>query len=492
MRDCVLVCPKEGGAMRVHSFRALLVCFLVVGLIGAVAHARRTGTNAGYTGGPFGATANCTECHEFGEGSGRIEVFGAPPRYRLNVVYDLSVRVSDPDQFGGGFSVSAERSFGHGGTLQITDPVNTQFSENGSDPFYVTHTEVGVGASVANWESMGGATEYEARWRAPSTSRGVITLYVAGLAINNDNQLPGDHFYATYSRMWPAVPSDADGDGDVDLSDVAHLMNCMGVLFESPLDDCGYVDSDADGVIEIVDGASLSDRLTGPTAPAPAAYALADVVRGGKLYDRFWRVIGAPTPTGKHPLYPPIGLQSGSGTYRCKECHGWDYKGADGVYGSGSRFTGIKGVFGSAMKPQEIFDLLKADPAEISHGHNYAAYGMSDADLWDVTRFVLEGIVNTDALIDESGDFVGTIELGEANFVTSCVSCHGTDGTALNFGSEASPEYIGSLALENPWEFLHKARFGDPGTAMLGGHLVGWSASVAADVGVYAQTLPAP
>lgn len=479
--------------MRLH-FRALLLCLLVVGFVGAAAHARRTGTNAGYTGGPYGATANCTECHGFNEGHGRVELSGAPARYRLNVVYDLSVRVSDPDQAGGGFSLSAERSFGHGGTLQISDPANTQFSEDGNDPFFVTHTSAGVDTSVANWSALGDAAEYATQWRAPAVNRGFITIYLAALAINNDEQLPDDHYYATYQRMRMADPADADGDGDVDLFDAASLMNCFGATAIAALDECGYVDSNNDAAVDSEDAAALFDHLMamGPIAPAPAAYVLADVVRGGKLYDRFWRVIGAPTPTGNHPLYPPVGLQSGSGTYRCKECHGWDYKGVDGVYGVGPRYTGIKGVIGTELKPQQVFDLLKADAEEVPNGHNYDAYGMSDADLWDVTRFVFDGVVDTDLHIDESGDFVGTIELGEANFVAACASCHGHDGTAINFGSEASPEYVGHLAQENPWEFLHKTRFGEPGTPMLGAQLVGWPASAAADLGVYAQTLPAP
>jgi len=28
--------------------------------------------------------------------------------------------------------------------------------------------------------------------------------------------------------------------------------------------------------------------------------------------------------------------RSGKDTWRCKECHGWDYMGVDGAYGSGS------------------------------------------------------------------------------------------------------------------------------------------------------------
>ena len=85
----------------------------------------------------------------------------------------------------------------------------------------------------------------------------------------------------------------------------------------------------------------------------------ADELRGGILYDKWWVVNHGSEPTGEHPLYPPAGQQSGSTTFRCKECHGWDYKGVDGAYGSGSHFTGIGGVFGTTMSAQELFDLIK-------------------------------------------------------------------------------------------------------------------------------------
>ncbi len=50
--------------------------------------------------------------------------------------------------------------------------------------------------------------------------------------------------------------------------------------------------------------------------------ALADELRGGLLYDKWWVINGSPEPTGVHPLYPPFGPQIGSTTFRCKESHG--------------------------------------------------------------------------------------------------------------------------------------------------------------------------
>ena len=48
---------------------------------------------------------------------------------------------------------------------------------------------------------------------------------------------------------------------------------------------------------------------------------------GGRLYDNWFEALATDEPEGTHPSYPAVGLQQGAATWRCKECHGWDYKG---------------------------------------------------------------------------------------------------------------------------------------------------------------------
>ena len=52
-------------------------------------------------------------------------------------------------------------------------------------------------------------------------------------------------------------------------------------------------------------------------------------------------------------------MRAGADTWRCKECHGWDYAGKDGAYGSGDHRTGIVGVLGTAMTPSAGKGLTK-------------------------------------------------------------------------------------------------------------------------------------
>jgi len=78
---------------------------------------------------------------------------------------------------------------------------------------------------------------------------------------------------------------------------------------------------------------------------------------------------------------------------------------------------------------------------------------------------------------------------GEELFA-ACGACHGDDGRTLNFGSNEEPEYIGTIALDNPWEFLHKVRAGQPGTAMPAAMDAGWSLDDLLDLLTFSQTLP--
>ena len=54
------------------------------------------------------------------------------------------------------------------------------------------------------------------------------------------------------------------------------------------------------------------------------------VAQGGLLYDK-WHSVLEVTTEGTHPSYPAEGKNSGESSWRCKECHGWDYRGKDGA-----------------------------------------------------------------------------------------------------------------------------------------------------------------
>lgn len=106
--------------------------------------------------------------------------------------------------------------------------------------------------------------------------------------------------------------------------------------------------------------------------------------RGGQLYDKWYAVTGAKAPDTMHPLYPSSGNYAAKpkSNWRCKECHGWDYRGADGAYKSGKYATGIKGIDGAAdLSADQIIALLKAP--EHAYGDK-----LSGADLQDLATFI--------------------------------------------------------------------------------------------------------
>ena len=99
----------------------------------------------------------------------------------------------------------------------------------------------------------------------------------------------------------------------------------------------------------------------------------------------------------------------------------------------------------------------------------------------DTTKFVNEGGVV------QRGD----TRAGSRIFKRTCAqSCHGAAGTAINFGDADDPEFVGTIAVDNPWEFIHKVRNGQPGTRMPSAAIDQWSEKTILDLLSFAQTLP--
>lgn len=211
--------------------------------------------------------------------------------------------------------------------------------------------------------------------------------------------------------------------------------------------------------------------------------------RGGKLYDKWWSEAGVDEPSADQPVWATqsTNTRSGSDTWRCKECHGWDYKGAEGAYGTGSHFTGFPGVFGAQSKSlDEIVAILDGSS---NPDHDFSAMG--DSAMADLGAFLKDGLVDYSPLIDAETKAAngGDVAHGEELYA-GCAACHGEDGRAVNFGSDTEPEYVGTIALDNPWEFLHKVYAGQPGTAMPAALDGDWSMDDLLDLLAFSQTLP--
>ena len=208
------------------------------------------------------------------------------------------------------------------------------------------------------------------------------------------------------------------------------------------------------------------------------------IARGGELYDNWWAVLEQDAPRTTHPAYPAAGKKSGGTTWRCKECHGWDYKGVDGAYGSGSHYTGIKGI--TAYRNADVAR-IKAIIRDDTHRYTKAL--LPDNAVEKLALFVSRGQIDMDKYIDRKTKRArGDIGRGASLYQTVCAVCHGFDGKAINFKDENKPEFIGTVANENPWEVLHKIRNGQPGVSMVAMAALSVEDQVA--ILAYAQTLP--
>jgi thiosulfate dehydrogenase len=245
----------------------------------------------------------------------------------------------------------------------------------------------------------------------------------------------------------------------------------------------------------MITGAACSLSTQSPPAPtASPKVDVASVAQGGLLYDRWWKVVpGASEPKGNHPLWASqsTNKSTGSATWRCKECHGWDYKGKEGAYGKGRRFTGFPGVWDAAQK-KTVTELAAFLGDSANRKHN-AFTAFRPADIADLANFLKYGVVDMGKHVDlaTKKPIGADAARGKSSYDKSCAACHGADGKALNFGNASKPEYIGTVAKDNPPEFLHKTWVGHPGSQppMPSALVSGWKIEQAVDVLAYAQTL---
>ena len=206
----------------------------------------------------------------------------------------------------------------------------------------------------------------------------------------------------------------------------------------------------------------------------------AKIAHGGLLYDKWYGITEGDLPRKTHKAYPKSSKKKRKTTWRCKECHGWDYQGAKGAYGDkkNSHYTGIKGISASAgADPAKIIATLK------DKNHNYTDDFLTKGEFEALALFVSKGQVDMPKIISADGKSVkGDAKKGAAYYDTICSGCHGLDGKKIN---DMPP--VGKVANSNPWETLHKVRNGQPGEKMPA--LLALPAQISIDIVAYTQTL---
>lgn len=206
---------------------------------------------------------------------------------------------------------------------------------------------------------------------------------------------------------------------------------------------------------------------------------------GGRIYDNWWEALDRDAPEGTNPAYPASGQQTGEVTWRCKECHGWDYQGASGIYRQGSHFTGISGIMGAQGRPVEaIMRTLRDD------NHPYTTEMISDDEMQRVALFVSQGLVDMRSFLDYETRTVnaGDADRGREIFQTTCAACHGFDGRAMDWGVDGGHNFVGTEAAELPDEVFNKISNAHPGAAMI--NMRAFSVEDRINLMAYIATLP--
>ncbi len=213
------------------------------------------------------------------------------------------------------------------------------------------------------------------------------------------------------------------------------------------------------------------------------------IAKGGRLYDKWWKELKIEKPESTHLAYPTSAKKKGAATWRCKECHGWDYKGVNGAYKKGNHKTGIKGIRAATnMTIKDIVNILKNK----IHGYNVV---MPDTALAQLANFVKNGQVDISSYLNNETLLAnGNQNQGKVFFTTTCKECHGKDGRNINFKTASNPEYLGTVATENPVETIHKFRNGNPSAFMNGKQMPNMNKELnlkeQIDLLSYLQTLP--
>ena len=230
---------------------------------------------------------------------------------------------------------------------------------------------------------------------------------------------------------------------------------------------------------------ALTEVITqAPTqAPTEAPVALTgDALLGGKLYDSWIDEIGAEAPVDNQPLWATSTSAASDvapeETWLCVSCHGVDYNGDNG-------FPGI--LADSAIDPNEILAILKGST---NPNHDFSSV-MDDQQLTDIALFTNQYVVDITSIVKDGQPVNANPDNGKTLFEDTCTDCHGPQAVAINFHSDAEPEYPATIANENPAELLGKVRFGVPGMPdMPSGIDNGWSNQDFSDIISYIAALP--
>lgn len=158
------------------------------------------------------SSETCLLCHSdfpLNSGAGQLALLGVPQTFTPGQSYGLTIELDDPAQQRWGFELTVlDAANEAAGTLVVTDPVNTQLSDNPAPAAdYLKQTWDGTYAGTA------GPAHWDFTWVAPAA--GDVTFYLAGNAADYNHAPTGDYIYAIQVAVGGAVPVEATSWGRI-------------------------------------------------------------------------------------------------------------------------------------------------------------------------------------------------------------------------------------------------------------------------------------
>ena len=290
-----------------HGKEKLQALVLIL-FVTAVAYAKVTGPDAGYTNAP-GDLGNCTACHNDpieapNVGPGSVRMNNVPAVYTPGQQYTVSVTVQQNNRQRFGFQLTALDQNGiRAGTLVSMGSdtkVNADTGAGGRQ--YIEHTEVGTfpnGAASRTWQI---------RWTAPSTDIGTVRFWFAGNAANGDLANFGDYIYTSTassdsqtSAVIVSLQSHPDG---MVLPAGSHYQIDWTATGQSNIDNIELRYSTDDGATFPISNRILSTTNAATTTydwtvpNTPTTHAIIRILVGKKSGDAVQTLSGAFTITG--------------------------------------------------------------------------------------------------------------------------------------------------------------------------------------------------
>lgn len=196
---------------------------------------------------------------------------------------------------------------------------------------------------------------------------------------------------------------------------------------------------------------------------------LSSLVRGGRLYDNWSLESQGHAQMLPNPAFKDKQARVSAGdTWRCVECHGWDYKGNHGV-------TGLRDRAGTDSAA--IVTFLKNDA---NHGFEDLLH---ESELGDLANFISGGQEDMQKLVETARSIKPDQGSSSKIFAAICANCHGLDGALKR---QIPP--LGDLARQTPYWALHVVLNGHPGGDMPALRTLG--NEVAVGMLAYLQSLP--